>query len=66
MGGNHFATAHKRTKPPDSRMPAATARPWDLPAQRSTYARFLRGFPGMNRLWKRPEYAGVRRLLDVG
>ena len=34
MGGKHFQTAHKWTKPTDSRTPAATARPYGLPAQR--------------------------------
>ena len=66
MGGHHVRTAHKRRKPDNSRTPAATARPGDLPAQRSAYARLCRRFPGMNRLRKRPADAGVLRLLDVG
>jgi hypothetical protein len=66
MGGKHFPTAHKRTKPADSRTPVATALPCDPHAQRSAYARYFQGFPGMNRLRKGPAYAGVRRLLYVG
>lgn len=66
MGRSHLRTAHKRTKPPDSGTPAATALPSDLHAQRSPYARLCQGFPGMNRLRKRPAYAGALRLLDVG
>jgi hypothetical protein len=34
MGGDHFQTAHKRTKPTDSRTTSATAPPCNLPAQR--------------------------------
>jgi len=56
----------RQTKPADSRTPAATALPCDLHAQRSAYARLFRGFPGMNRLRKRPAYAGALKLLDVG
>jgi hypothetical protein len=66
MGGNLFRTAHKRMKPADPRTPAATAPPLNAPRSGATYARLLPRFPGMNRLWKRPAYAGVRRLLDVG
>jgi hypothetical protein len=66
MGGKHFQTAHKWPKPTDSRTPAATARPYGFPAQRSAHARLFQGFPGMNRLRKRPADAGALRLLDMG
>ena len=66
MGGNHFPTAHGWTKLPDSRTPAATARPFHLDAQRAAQARLCRGFPGLNRFRKCPADAGVLRLLDMG
>ena len=66
VGRRHSRTAHSRRKPANSRTPAATALPCHLPAKRSAYARLCRGFPGMNRLRKRPAYAGALRLLDVG
>jgi hypothetical protein len=66
MGGEHFRTAHRRTKPANSGTPAATALPSHLHAKRSAYARLFQGFSGMNRLRKRPAYAGALRLLDVG
>jgi hypothetical protein len=66
MGGNLCRTAHKRMKPTDSKTPAATALPCDVPAQRSADARLGQGFPGMNRLRKRPADAGVVRLRDMG
>ena len=45
---------------------AARALPSDLHAKRSAHARLFPGFPGMNRLRKRPADAGALRLLDVG
>ena len=66
MSGNHLRTAHLRTKPANSRTPAATARPYGFPTQRSAHARLFPGFPGMNRLRKRPADAGALRLLDMG
>ncbi len=66
MGGSHLRTAHRRTKPTDSRTPAARALPCDLHAKRSAYARLFQGLPGMNRLRKRPADAGALRLLDMG
>jgi hypothetical protein len=65
-GGNHLRTAHRRTKPTNSRTPAATALPCDLPAQPSASARPCQGFSGINRLRKRPAPPGVLRLLNVG
>jgi hypothetical protein len=64
MGPSHLRTAPRRTKPATSRTPAAL--PSDLHAKRSAWARLFPGFPGLNRLWKRPAYAGALRLLDVG
>ena len=66
MGGKHLRTAHRQTKPANSGTPAATPLPSDRHAKRSAHARLFRGFPGMNRLRKRPAYAGALRLLDVG
>jgi hypothetical protein len=66
MGGDHFQTAHRRTKPANSRMPAATAPSCDLPAQRSAYARslLLSGHeppPEMPRIRRRPQTPGHGR-----
>jgi hypothetical protein len=66
MGGKHVRTAHRRTRPTDSRTPAATGPPCEPDAKPSAHARLFWGFPGVNRLRKRPAYAGVLRFVDLG